>query len=234
MLRSMFRGRWGAIPAAALFLVTATTLTQGTERSRAIQVHVSLGERHVFVIAGDSDTLFSAPAAVGSGRTLAGDQRTWRFVTPVGVTKVVAREVDPVWIPPDWHYVEVARSRGLRLVRLAPDDTIVLSRDRLLVVRRTTVGVVEGSDGFVELVTDQEIVFDGTLFMPPFGTKQRRVTGVLGPYRLVLANGVGLHGTPYKESIGKAVTHGCIRLHDADITWLYEHVPVGTSVVIHE
>ena len=56
---------------------------------------------------------------------------------------------------------------------------------------------------------------------------------VLGPYRLLLRNGVGLHGTNVPESIGKAVTHGCIRLSDADITWLYENVPVGARVVIY-
>jgi lipoprotein-anchoring transpeptidase ErfK/SrfK len=51
-------------------------------------------------------------------------------------------------------------------------------------------------------------------------------------YRLLLANGVGLHGTPDKESIGRAATHGCIRLFDEDIAWLYEHVQVGARVLI--
>ena len=59
------------------------------------------------------------------------------------------------------------------------------------------------------------------------------VPGVLGPYRLLLANGVGLHGTNVQESIGQAVTHGCIRLTDDDITWLFENVPVRARVVIY-
>jgi lipoprotein-anchoring transpeptidase ErfK/SrfK len=42
-----------------------------------------------------------------------------------------------------------------------------------------------------------------------------------------------LHGTPYKESIGLAATHGCVRMRDEDIEWLYEHVPVGTKVYIY-
>jgi lipoprotein-anchoring transpeptidase ErfK/SrfK len=29
------------------------------------------------------------------------------------------------------------------------------------------------------------------------------------------------------------VTHGCIRLYDEDIEWLYERVPVGTAVYIY-
>ena len=48
--------------------------------------------------------------------------------------------------------------------------------------------------------------------------------GVLG--------GVLLHGTPHQNSIGKAATHGCMRLRDEDIEWLYQFVPVGTKLYI--
>lgn len=41
-----------------------------------------------------------------------------------------------------------------------------------------------------------------------------------------------LHGTPHKASIGQAATHGCIRLDDDAITYLYRNVPVGTPVYI--
>jgi len=57
--------------------------------------------------------------------------------------------------------------------------------------------------------------------------------GELGHYRLALGDGYMLHGTPYKASIGSSVTHGCIRLHDEDIEWLYENVPVGTRVYLY-
>ena len=30
------------------------------------------------------------------------------------------------------------------------------------------------------------------------------------------------------------MTHGCVRLADDDIEWLYENVPVGTKVYIYE
>jgi lipoprotein-anchoring transpeptidase ErfK/SrfK len=86
---------------------------------------------------------------------------------------------------------------------------------------------------FQTLPTDEHIVFDETLFIPPMGTKNRRVAGALGKYRLDLGDGYLLHGTPYDKSIGRAVTHGCIRLRDADIEWLYRHVPVGTEVQIY-
>ena len=68
--------------------------------------------------------------------------------------------------------------------------------------------------------------------MPTLGSRNREIEKVLGPYRLILSNGVGLHGTPYKDSIGAAATHGGIRLLDDDIAWLYAHIPEGTTVVI--
>ena len=81
--------------------------------------------------------------------------------------------------------------------------------------------------------TEEEIVFDGTLFIPPVGTVNRRIEGELGRHALDTGNGILLHGTPHKESIGTAATHGCIRLDDDAILWLYEMVPVGARVYIY-
>ena len=36
-----------------------------------------------------------------------------------------------------------------------------------------------------------------------------------------------------RNSIGKAATHGCMRLRDEDIEWLYQFVPVGTKIYIY-
>jgi lipoprotein-anchoring transpeptidase ErfK/SrfK len=44
--------------------------------------------------------------------------------------------------------------------------------------------------------------------------------------------GVGMHGTPDDASIGYSVSHGCIRMHIPDAEWLFEHVDVGTPVLI--
>ena len=46
------------------------------------------------------------------------------------------------------------------------------------------------------------------------------------------APGVGMHGTPDDASIGYSRSHGCIRMHIPDAEWLFEHVEVGTPVVI--
>jgi lipoprotein-anchoring transpeptidase ErfK/SrfK len=46
------------------------------------------------------------------------------------------------------------------------------------------------------------------------------------------APGVGIHGTPDDASIGYSASHGCIRMHISDAEWLFEHVHVGTQVII--
>lgn len=46
------------------------------------------------------------------------------------------------------------------------------------------------------------------------------------------APGVGIHGTPDAASIGYSASHGCIRMFIPDATWLFDHVRIGTSVLI--
>jgi L,D-transpeptidase-like protein/putative peptidoglycan binding protein len=43
---------------------------------------------------------------------------------------------------------------------------------------------------------------------------------------------VGIHGTPDAASIGYSASHGCIRMRIPDASWLFDHVAVGTPVVI--
>lgn len=198
-----------------------------------MQVVISIQDRRLWVVDTNGNVLLSASAAVGSGRTVRTDGRSWTFRTPQGATTVIAKETNPVWVPPDWHYLEVARQAKLALDSVSMNRPVPLRDGKMLVVRGDLVGVLSSDSTFAALPPEEEIIFGGTLYIPPYGTRNRRVEGVLGPYRLLLANGVGIHGTPFKESIGKAVTHGCIRLHDEDITWLYEHVAVGARVIIY-
>lgn len=48
----------------------------------------------------------------------------------------------------------------------------------------------------------------------------------------VPSGGYGIHGTNNPASIGNAVSHGCIRMHNNDVIALYNIVPVGTTVQI--
>ncbi len=45
--------------------------------------------------------------------------------------------------------------------------------------------------------------------------------------------GFGIHGTNEPGSIGKAASHGCIRLRNRDIEQLFRMVSVGDTVLIH-
>lgn len=45
---------------------------------------------------------------------------------------------------------------------------------------------------------------------------------------------IGLHGTDDAASVGRAVSRGCIRLSDEDITYLAELLPLGTPVDVVE
>ena len=43
---------------------------------------------------------------------------------------------------------------------------------------------------------------------------------------------VGIHGTNNPSSIGRSMSHGCIRLHNSDITQLAQKVSLGTPIFI--
>ena len=202
------------------------------DRDRDLRIVISLNDRELWALIGP-DTLLKAPVAVSTDETLEYAGRTWRFETPRGVRTVIAKKENPVWIPPEWHYAEVARENGLKLAAMKPGKT-TLDDGNWLEVRDNQVGVVDHSTGeFAFLPTDEEVIFDETLFIPPVGTLNRRIEGELGRHMLDTGNGFLLHGTPHKASIGTAATHGCIRLRDEDIRWLYDMMPVGTKVYIY-
>jgi lipoprotein-anchoring transpeptidase ErfK/SrfK len=212
--------------------LTSAQVRAAADTTQELRVVISLAARRLWVIDSSGDTLRTASVAVGSGRRLTLGGRTWRFATPVGIRRVLSAEVDPVWIRPDWAYVELARQRELRLDSVTSRHPHALAGGDSLVARGGEIGVVRNG-AFAAWPFEKDIVIRGVLYMPPVGSPYRMLRGTLGQYRLNLGNAVGLHGTLEKESIGRAVTHGCMRLHDADVEWLYLHVPVGTPVFIY-
>jgi L,D-transpeptidase ErfK/SrfK len=58
----------------------------------------------------------------------------------------------------------------------------------------------------------------------PFGVRWMRLSIPWGGY--------GIHGTNNPKSIGRAVSHGCIRLYNEDVIEVYDLTPVGTPVTI--
>jgi lipoprotein-anchoring transpeptidase ErfK/SrfK len=198
---------------------------------------VSIEDHRLWYKLQDS-VLFTTQVATGSGRVLesgAGGSH-WKFETPRGRLVVQGKDEAPAWVPPDWHYVEQARKRGLGIVRLNRGQGIPASDGSQITVQGTDV-VKRYPDGRVVALGDgkegHEIVAGGNIVIPPFGTNQRKYKGVLGTHRLDLGDGYALHGTDNPASIGHSVSHGCVRLRNEDIDKLYSMVEVGTPVYIY-
>jgi lipoprotein-anchoring transpeptidase ErfK/SrfK len=198
---------------------------------------VSIADRRLWYKRGD-ETLYTTRVAVGSGKTLVkhGGRSEYKFDTPRGRLVVQSKEADPVWVPPDWHYLELARKKGLGIMKLTrgqsiptPDGAVVAVSGND-VVKRFPDGR-ELAFGFGQ--EGKEIIAGGNVIVPPFGTNQRKYAGVLGTHRLNLGDGYALHGTDAPGSIGHAVSHGCVRLRNEDIDYLYSVVATGTPVYIY-
>ena len=197
---------------------------------------VSLAENRLWFKQG-SETLFETRVASGSGKTLVkeGGASHYKFDTPRGRLLVTRKDLDPQWVPPDWHFIEQARKRGLGLARLNRGDQIPTADGAVVTVAGNDVvkRYPDGRQVPLNAQDGREITVNGNIVIPPFGTNQRKYPDVLGTHRLYLGDGYALHGTNNPASIGQSVSHGCIRLRNEDIAKLYEMVPLGTPVFIY-
>ncbi|HUF25754.1 MAG TPA: L,D-transpeptidase [Gemmatimonadaceae bacterium] len=202
------------------------------ERSSGFRLVISLFDRRLWVVRG-ADTLRTAVIAVGMDSTLVWQETEWDFRTPRGRHTIRRKQRNPIWVPPDWHYVEAATNLGLELRQIERGRPVLLDHGRRIEVRGERISLVESDGAVVPFAREDEIIVDDVLYIPPFGTINRQIEGELGRFRLDLGGGYLLHGTPHYLSIGEAATHGCIRLDDDDIQWLYSNVPTGTRVYIY-
>jgi L,D-transpeptidase catalytic domain len=196
---------------------------------------VSIEDHRLWYKQGD-DVLFTARVATGSGKELVNEGGVhWKFDTPRGRLVVLSKEMDPVWVPPDWHYQELAEKKKLGTIKLQRGQSIALQGGGKILVSGNDV-VTQYPDGHVEpfeVHEGKEIVANGNIVIPPFGTNQRKYTGTLGVERLYLGDGYGLHGTDEPLTIGQSASHGCVRLRNEDIETLFRIVPLGTVVYIY-
>jgi lipoprotein-anchoring transpeptidase ErfK/SrfK len=214
---------------------------------------VSTAENRLWVRRGGK-TVYTAVCSTGKGTTLVENGRRMVFDTPTGRFRVVSKEENPVWVPPDWHYSEEARKKKLSVVRLGAGEAIDADtgepvprdagsgvwawlrgreRRRVLKVRGDTVIEVSPDGAQRELPPGELIRAGKTVVIPPLNVKQRRFDKVLGRYRLNIGDGYALHGTLATNQLGRSVSHGCVRLGDTDIEKLYEMSSVGDEVIIY-
>lgn len=198
-------------------------------------VIISLAENRLWVRNAGID-LFSTRVASGSGRTLMGEGRNqkYRFDTPRGKLTVLSKETSPAWVPPDWHFVEQAGKRKLGILRMKRGQVISVA-DGVITTRGSEL-VKRHRDGSLQTLTasdGRELVAGGRIIIPPGGNNARRYKEVLGTHRLNLGDGYALHGTNAPNTIGRSVSHGCVRLRNEDIETLYRMIAVGTPVYIY-
>jgi L,D-transpeptidase ErfK/SrfK len=130
---------------------------------------------------GDEYILKDAVVSTGSNTELVdtkGDRR-WFFSTPKGVHTVKKKMIAPIWVKPDWAFVE------------------------------------EGEP------------------VPGAQAEARFEEGTLGKYGLYFGNGYLVHGTLFQRFLGQSVTHGCVRVGDADLETVYANASVGTKIYIY-
>ena len=185
-------------------------------------ITVSTAENRVYARR-DGELVFEAICSTGKNTTLKEGGRTMVFRTPIGRFRVISKEENPKWVPPDWHYIEEGRNEGLGVVRLNRGECI-------------SDVCAKGSEVYVSgwpAEPGQMIVRGGAIVIPPIGTRARQFPDVLGTHRLNLGDGYALHGTQQVRQLGRSVSHGCVRLKNEDIAQLYSMASVGDEVIIY-
>jgi lipoprotein-anchoring transpeptidase ErfK/SrfK len=103
-------------------------------------------------------------------------------------------------------------------VHIAQRQLKLYRNDRLMQIYTVAVGAPETPTPTGRFTVINKAVNPGG----PFGT---RWLGLSAPH-------IGIHSTNAPGSIGKAVSHGCIRMHNKDIEAIFPLMDVGASVKI--
>ena len=95
------------------------------------------------------------------------------------------------------------------------------------------IGDMKTPEGIFQIVDIQ----DASDWVHDFkGDALGEIQGAFGPYFVRLnvpgQKGIGIHGTPYDNSIGTRASEGCIRMYNTDITKLVKSIKTASIVVI--
>jgi hypothetical protein len=219
-------------PSRAIAATTSSRpIRDAALRAKGLRIIVSTEDRALWLMK-DTTVLQVAPVAVGMHRPFTWAGTTYDFKTPHSRRTVLAKGLNPLWIPPDWHYFEKAAEDKLLPVHLKNGQIVLLSDSTRIEVRANEVGRVNKFGNWWPFTPGAEIIFEGKIFIPPLASSQRKVPDVLGTHKLEIGNGYLIHGTNQETSVGEAVSHGCVRMYNEDVARLYAAVPIGTPVYI--
>jgi len=125
---------------------------------------------------------------------------------------------------------EERRDAQQRIVASIPDRKLTLfDGDRIVKTYDVAVGKIstptpEGEFQIINHIQNPTYYGTGVVIGPgngnPLGTRWMGLN----------AKGYGIHGTNVPSSIGKAASHGCIRMRQQDLEELFDLVNVGTTV----
>ncbi|MBW3661105.1 MAG: L,D-transpeptidase [Gemmatimonadetes bacterium] len=70
------------------------------------------------------------------------------------------------------------------------------------------------------------------LTVPPAYSDERYARGMLGDYALYISDEIAIHGTSDESSVGRASSHGCLRMLNEDVAIVFALVDIGTKVIV--
>ena len=134
---------------------------------------------------------------------------------------------------PDNELVWIEISLGDRVLRLHQGDRTIL-KEMTVAVGKTSTPTPTGNFEVMEMVENP--IWQNP-WEPSVIYKEGDPANPLGVrwigFKKSGEEDYGIHGTANRDSLGKAVTHGCIRLSNEDISYLYDQLEEGTPIVIH-
>lgn len=116
--------------------------------------------------------------------------------------------------PRGWHCIRAKIGAG------APENSVFVGR-------RPTGEIYQ--DTLAEAYPDRDWILTRILWLSGLERGKNRLGSVDSMRRYIY-----IHGTPDSEPMGEPHSHGCIRMHNADIIRLFDMVPVYTRVLIEE
>jgi len=67
--------------------------------------------------------------------------------------------------------------------------------------------------------------------IPMPNAPERKVEGELGKYAIDLGFGYKIHGTQKEELLGRAVSHGCVRVGADDLEYIYKNTKINKTLI---